>query len=204
MLKNTTYTICISVLFLSVCNMLGCSRQVYHFYPGQPLPSQEVAFIYTHQNLHHHGCEISSMWDEKNGKEKKFFTPLFAFELLPGNYVATVECHNFLSSSYNYNTNTIRFEKYTSNINIAVESGNIYYIYRKVTKLPEKEIFTPVFVNLNDYNQEDCLKANGIKEINFWTGVLPCYEKEMILSGQKNIDRTLLTCHPENGYYANW
>jgi hypothetical protein len=153
-IRNLIHALCLAVLFLFICSLLGCaSFQGSRFYSGPPLQKNEIALVWGINT-----CRIDFLNDGKANEDKllhwhmnssAIYSPRI-LELLPGHYNAGITYQ--------------RQPRVQSRVNI--QAGNIYIIYPEITSSSQFRIMTwqPIIVNVNDYNKEDCERAmNGFK-----------------------------------------
>ncbi len=163
MIRLVLRNLCLAVLFLSICSMLGCAtpERGRRYYSGPPLPSNEVALVYDV------GIYIWGIRNEREKEEKQ----IFAFraaprELLPGQYIMKVR---YFSISGNKRSDDVFLK-------LDALAGNIYIIYPEITNSINStgETFRPIFVNIKDYNEEEC------REKSSWSRSGNCPDKNRI------------------------
>ena len=179
MRRNVINTFCLAVLLLFVCCILGCARYMGgRFYSGPPLPKNEISLIQADTH-----CYIYDIRNDKENDKKRFnlVDPLFRLELLPGQYIAGIV--------YRKISNTITTAGPVE-IKLNLQAGNIYIIYSEITGPSGNQTWRPIFVNINDYNKEECEKYNGR-----WS----CPDKDVISKWATKYlqgERRILNYHP--------
>ena len=166
MKRNVIHALCLTVLFLFVCCMLGCGGiyKEQRFYSGPPLPKNEIALVTTVS-----GCVIYGLRDEREKKVKGVPHSLYSdvnymIDLLPGHYMASI--------SYERKGYGTLSTGGMVQLELNIQAGNIYVIYPAIkgpfgpkasSYLYEKYGYKwyPILANINDYNKEECDKYNG-------------------------------------------
>lgn len=191
MIRNVKHKMSLAVSLLFMSCLLGCAISPGHrFYSGSPLPSNEIALVFTVT-----GCSIFDIRDETENEGKIIgprwiWGPWDVLDLLPGRYVAGITYSKASEST----SGALKIRDTTTGrrvqTELRVQAGNIYVIYPAFTQAMEREKWSPIFENLNDYSQDKCQKHNG---------PLDCYEKDRIwklATEYLQSERTTMSYHP--------
>lgn len=129
------------LLTLTVC-MVGCiSTGGARLYSDALRPANEVALILTADGVTR-VCGLSA----KDGQQAKTMFTRISLEVLPGIYPFSI---SFMEQGYG-STLVGR----NVDLTVKVEPDHTYVLYAKVDR--KNESWRPVFVDLKDYNQDDC------------------------------------------------
>lgn len=147
-------SLCLVLFFLISWGLVGCAitPRGSHVYPGAPLPSQDVAFIWGIK-----GCYLKYIRGGNEFGTKCLAAGINLVELTPGSYTLGMM---FSTPSGQYSTGVLE-------TTVNAQAGGRYVVFPEIMEIKKMgangkytidHTWKPILVSLNDYDEKDCDK----------------------------------------------